>query len=89
MVVVERRTLLETEIAPVAVIAIVLEYRDLLGAKAVDDAADHGRLPGPRPAGDADHEWRRMMHGSNDIREPLGLESSEKKPYDRDLAPYS
>ena len=56
MVVVERRPLFEPEVVAIPVVAIVLEDGDAAVVDRVEDAADDGRLAGPRPAGDADDD---------------------------------
>ena len=55
VIVVERGPLLERQIVAVAVVAVVLEHDDLLGAEAVDNLPDDGRLARAGSAGDADH----------------------------------
>jgi hypothetical protein len=45
VIVVEGGAFFETEIVPIAVVAIVLEDAHLRIAKGVDDAPDDGRLP--------------------------------------------
>ena len=50
MVVIERGALFEAQVVAIAVIAIVIEERDLLGAQAVDDPPDTTVvLPEPDP----------------------------------------
>jgi uridine kinase len=63
MVVVQRRTLLEAQVAPVPVVAVVLEHRHLVVAEALDDAPDDGGLARPRSARDANHH-RPMFHSA-------------------------
>src|SRR4051812_1972665 len=63
MVVIEGCAFFQAQIVAIPVVAIVLEHDDLVGAKAVDDAADHGGLAGAGAAGDADHGWRSMTGG--------------------------
>jgi len=46
MVVVERGALLEAEIVAVAIVAVVVEDHHIVGAEALDDAADDGGLAG-------------------------------------------
>ena len=56
MVVVERGAILEPQVEAIAVVAIVVEDGDAVGAERLDDAADDGGLARAGSAGDADHE---------------------------------
>jgi len=53
--------LLEKQVVAIAIVAIVLQERDLLGPEAVDDPPDHRRLPRPRATPDTNYKRRR--HG--------------------------
>ena len=56
MVVVERGPLFEPQVVAIAVVAIVIQQRDVFGAEAVDDPPDHRGLARPGSAGHANHE---------------------------------
>src|SRR6478752_1081038 len=57
MVPVDRQALLRRERAEVAVIRILLQQRDLLGADRRDDRVGHGGFARPATARDADDQW--------------------------------
>ena len=61
MVVIERRPLLEAQVAAIAIVPIVLHDGDLVVAQALDDAADDGGLAGAGSAGDSDDDGVRGM----------------------------
>ena len=56
MVVVEGGALFETQVVAIAIVAIVLEERDVLETEAVDDPPDDRGLSRPGPARHSDHE---------------------------------
>ena len=58
MVVVERGALLEPQIIPIAVVAVVIEPRHLFKSKAVNNPPHHRGLARARAAGDANHKGR-------------------------------
>ena len=77
MVLVERGAILEPQIEPVAVVAIVIEDRDRVGPERLDDAADDGGLAGAGPAGDADDQpallWLWPIRRLAPLLQPLRL----------------
>jgi hypothetical protein len=56
MVVIERGALLEPEVEPIAIVAIMLEHRNRDVAQTVHDPPDDRGLAGSRSAGHADDE---------------------------------
>ena len=66
MVVVERGALFEAQVIAIAIVAIVLEKRHVLGTETVDNAPDNRGFARSRTAGHSNHERRR--HGSDHIR---------------------